>query len=168
MRRELADLHALLERQIAIQSALLALAHEKRRVIIGGDTQRLGAIGAEEMRLLSRSAAAEKERDTLRPSIAALLGLSAEDVTVGGIIGAATPEEAAALRVIQKELTRVLSALGEANAVNRDLLNAQLEYTEIMLNAIAPAHDPLNNLYGSDGRARGASGASTGLFGGSI
>jgi flagellar biosynthesis/type III secretory pathway chaperone len=145
---------AVLERQWQVQKELLALAHEKGRVIISGDTVRLGEISAEEMRLISGSAAIERERSALIPGVTSLLGADGGG-TVSAMAERAAPDESSALRKLQRELTETVRALRDANAANGELLDAQLEYTDIMLSVIAPRQDALNNYYGDDGRTRG-------------
>jgi flagellar biosynthesis/type III secretory pathway chaperone len=143
----------LLERQSQVQKELLELAHEKRGVIIAGDTGRLSEIGALEMKLVARGASIERERGKLMPNVAALLGIDA-GANVSSIAERAEPDEQSALRRLRRDLTETMSALRDANAANGELLDAQLEYTDIMLGVMAPRQDALNNFYGGDGRTR--------------
>jgi flagellar biosynthesis/type III secretory pathway chaperone len=158
---------ALLTRHGEIQNALMALSHEKRRVIISGDTARLGEINAEEMKLISQAAAAERGRTKLSAEIAALTGAADGDMTVSAMIGCAQPDEAKELRRLQRELSEVMSSLKEANRVNGELLDLQLEYTDAMLCAVAPPDDAINNFYGQDGTLSATS-ARSGFFEGVV
>jgi flagellar biosynthesis/type III secretory pathway chaperone len=158
---------ALLVRHCDIQNALLALSHEKRRVIISGDTVRLGEINAQEMRLVAQTAAAERDRAKLAAGMAELIGAADGEITVSAIIGGAQPDEARELRRVSRELLEAMSSLRETNRVNGELLDLQLEYTDAMLGAVAPPDDAINNFYGQDG-ALSASYARSGFFEGVV
>jgi flagellar biosynthesis/type III secretory pathway chaperone len=143
---------ALIESVKTAQEGLLALSYEERRVILNGDTARLSEIINAEMRTLSRINAAEKKRAALLPGIAALFGLPGNGVTFGAMIARAESDERDALEKLQKELSGLFVKQREMNAINQDLLEAQLEYTDAMMNVITPPGDALNNFYGGDGR----------------
>ncbi|MDR2665811.1 MAG: flagellar protein FlgN [Oscillospiraceae bacterium] len=146
---------ALLARHGETQSALLVLAREKRRVIISCDTQRLGEINAREMGLISKTAAAERDRTKLAAEIAALTGISESELTVSAIIAVAEPDEARELKRIARELLETVASLREENRVNGELLDLQLRYTDAMLGTVAPPEDAINSFYAQDGTLSG-------------
>jgi flagellar biosynthesis/type III secretory pathway chaperone len=146
------------------QEELLNLSHEARSVILCGDTARLSAIVNGELRALSRVNAAEKKRAALIPEVARLLGLPEDGVTVGAIVERAAPDERDAFEQLQRELTALFAAQREMNEINQDLLEAQLEYSDAMMNVIAPPEDTLNNFYGGDGRTSDERRESTGFL----
>jgi flagellar biosynthesis/type III secretory pathway chaperone len=152
MRRPIAEMTALIEAVRAAQEELLELSYEERRVILSGDAARLAEIVSGEMRALSRINAAEKKRAALLPEVTALLGLPEADATLGAILERAEPDERDALQALQKALKGLIARQGEINAINRNMLEAQQEYTDAMMNALTPAEDPLNNFYGGDGK----------------
>jgi flagellar biosynthesis/type III secretory pathway chaperone len=155
---------ALLSRHGEIQNALLALSHEKRRVIISSDTARLGEINAQEMKLISQTAAIERERARLTAELAALIGAEDGSLTVSAIIDGAQPDEAKEIRRLSRELLEAMSSLKETNRVNGELLDLQLEYTDAMLGAVAPPDDAINNFYGQDGALSAAAPLRSGFF----
>jgi flagellar biosynthesis/type III secretory pathway chaperone len=163
LRQELRDVFALVESVKTAQEELLNLSYEARRVILSGDTVRLSEIVNGEMRALSRINTAEKKRAALMGRVAALLGLPEDGITVGAIIAYAEPDERDAFESLQKELSGLFAAQREMNAVNQNLLEAQLEYTDAMMNVITPPEDALNNFYGGDGRTSDERRESTGF-----
>jgi flagellar biosynthesis/type III secretory pathway chaperone len=158
---------ALLERQSRVQKELLTLSHEKRSVIIASDTARLGEISAREMGLIARGASIEREREKQMPRIAELLGVDG-GADISAVADRAAPDEAGALRRLRRELTETMSALRDANTANRELLDAQLEYTDVMLGVMAPRQDALNNYYGGDGRTRDSGARRAGFLDGVV
>jgi flagellar biosynthesis/type III secretory pathway chaperone len=154
----------LIESVKTAQEELLNLSYEARRVILSGDTVRLSEIVNGELRALSRINAAEKKRAAQLPGVAALLGLPEGGVTVSAIAERAAPDERDAFERLQKELSGLFTAQREMNAINQDLLEAQLEYSDAMMNVITPPEDALNNFYGGDGRTSDERRESTGFI----
>ena len=166
MRKTLADLCALLREQKEVLSNMLALAKEERQIIIGGKSDKLEDVIRLELKELNKLGAIEKKRLALHEIIAAELGLQGEDITVSKIAEKAQPEERETIRKLQKELIPLIEEHSSVNMENRELIKAHVEYSETMIDLMAGSEDPLNNMYGGDGRAAPERKKSTGFYDG--
>jgi flagellar biosynthesis/type III secretory pathway chaperone len=148
--KELIDL--LIEQKSAL-SNMLELSQEERRIIISGETEKLENVVRLELRELSKLGAIEKKRTALHKSIATALDLPSNDITVSSIARRAKPDEREAIIKLQSELTNLIERHTSINEENSELIKAQLEYSEAMLELMVESEDPLNNFYGGDGKA---------------
>ena len=153
MRQELKAMYDLLLEQKQVQEGLIKLSYEKRQVILNNDTARLSDIVAQEQKDIVKMNSIDKQRVRLIPGIAGALGVPEAEVTLSVIIDGAGPDERNEFFLLQKELTSLINSQLELNKMNKDLLEAHLEYADAMLSVIAEPEDPLNNFYGDDGRA---------------
>jgi flagellar biosynthesis/type III secretory pathway chaperone len=153
MRQSLVDLCALLQEQKELLESMLVLAKEERQIIINGESDKLENVIRLELRELNKLGAAERKRIALHKNIAVELFLSDDDITVSRISERAQPEERDAIRKLQAELLPLIEEHAAINAENRELIKAHLEYSETMLELMVGAEDPLNNMYGGDGKA---------------
>jgi len=165
MRELITYLCTLLTEQKVVLEGLLKLAVEEQTVIIEGNFTKLEEIVRTQLKQLNTLKQIEKKRATLHELIASKLGMSSQDLTVSIIADKVTSEQGAQIRQIQSQLMSVIDKHGEINAENRELINAHLEYSQLMLELMIESDDPLNNLYGGDGRAAPDK-KSTGFFNG--
>jgi len=166
MRQTLADLCALLQEQKDVLGNMLALAKEERQIIVGGESEKLEDIIRLELKELNKLGAIEKKRLALHDVIATELGIDKNDITVSKIAEKAKPDEQDAIRKLQKELMPLIEEHSAINKENRELIKSHLEYSETMLELMAGSEDPLNNMYGGDGKASPDRKKSTGLYDG--
>lgn len=164
MRQELTDLHALLQEQKTLQQELLDLSHEKRQVVMQGDAARLAELSALEQRGVTRLKNLSKRLARLLPELAAFLGIPEEEVSLSQVMKRLEAGEHETFARLQKELTGLYHAQTEINQVNRQLLEAHLEYADAMLGILVSDEDPLNNFYGDDGKMPDERKKVTGLF----
>lgn len=132
---------------------LLELSYEKRRAAHSNETDRLNEIVNQEMRYLSEMNSLEKKRQKLQESIAANINVPEKDITVSFLIEKTEGTMKERFVKIHREMNGLLKAQMEINAINNELLETQLEYTNTMLNVIIGTEDPLNSYYSQDGKA---------------
>ena len=152
MNQSFVGILALLVQQKDIQEELLNLSYEKRQVIVRGDTDRLNEIVQIELKSLSKMNILEKKRDAELTALENVLGVPKQEISISFLIEKANVEEKNRLITLQRELAGILSAHTQLNKINQDLLNTQLDYTDVMLTEIVGVEDPLNNFYGDDGK----------------
>jgi len=154
MRETLADLCTLLQEQKEILTIMLTLSKEERQIIINGKSEKLEGIIRDELRELNKLGAIEKQRLELHKVIARELRIPLdEEITVTIITENAEPDERDAIRKVQMDLTSLIKEHTAVNMENRELIKAHIEYSETMLELIVGSEDPLNNIYGEDGKA---------------
>jgi len=167
MRQTLADLCILLQEQKDVLGNMLQLAKEERQIIINGESDKLESVIRLELKELNKLGAIEKKRLALHNIIAAELGFKEdEDITVSKIAEKAEPEEHDAIKKLQTELMPIIEEHTAINLENRELIKAHMEYSETMLELMVDSEDPLNNMYGGDGKAAPDRKKSTGLYSG--
>ena len=152
MRRTLTDLCGLLQEQKEVLGNMLELAKEERRIIIGGESDKLENVIRLELKELNKLGAIEKKRFELHGVIAAELAIEG-DVTVSKIAEKASPEERNTIRKFQTELMPLIEEHTAINKENRELIEAHMEYSETILELMVDSEDPLNNMYSGDGKA---------------
>jgi len=167
MRQTLADLCTLLQEQKEVLGNMLELAKEERQIIIDGESDKLENVIRLELKELNKLGAIEKKRLALHKIIAAELGFTGdEDITVSKIADKAGPDEKEAIKKLQQELMPIIEEHTAINLENRELIKAHLEYSETMLELMVDSEDPLNNMYGGDGKAAPDRKKSTGFYDG--
>ena len=164
MKQVLEELCGLLYEQKSVQEELLRLSTDKRQIIKSGDTESLNATVSRELGELSKLRNIERRRTALLPTISDELGIAPQDVTVSTVIEHADEDRKDELRALQRELLSLLNMQAEINAINQDMLKAQLEYTDAMLEVMVGSEDPLNNFYGDDGKASADKKRATGFL----
>jgi len=165
MRQTLADLCILLQEQKEVLGNMLELAKEERQIIIGGESDKLENVIRLELKELNKLGAIEKKRLALHAVIADELALDG-DITVSKIADKAEPEEQAAIKTLQKDLMPLIEEHAVINKENRELIEAHMEYSETMLELMVGSEDPLNNMYGGDGKAAPDRKKTTGFYDG--
>jgi len=166
MRQTLSDLCGLLQEQKEVLGNMLALAKEEQQIIITGESDKLEDVIRLELRQLNKLGAIEKKRLSLHKTIAAELGLPDDDVTVNKIAEVAEPDERDAIKKLQTELMPLIEEHASVNMENRELIKAHVEYSETILNLMVGSEDPLNNMYGGDGKAAPDRKKTTGFYDG--
>jgi len=166
MREMLAELCELLRQQKAVLEDMLKLSEEERQIIIDGNSEKLEEIIRQELKTLSKLGQIEKKRTALHKGIAEEFKVPEAELTVTAIAERADPDESEIIVKLQKELTDIIRRHTEINNENRQLIEAQLEYSETMLDLLVEPDDPLNNFYGGDGRTAEERKKTTGLFNG--
>ena len=164
MRKVLRELCDLLSEQKSVLEEMLRLSAEERRIIISGEAEQLEAIVKLEFRELSKLGAIEKKRMALHNTISEEFKIPASDLNVTAIAESASPDEREEIKKLQTELTELIKQHAALNAENRELINAHLEYSDMMMNLMVGSEDPLNNFYGGDGKATEEKKKSTGFF----
>jgi len=166
MRQTLADLCALLREQKAVLVNMLELAKEERQIIVKGESDKLEDVIRLELKELNKLGAIERKRLALHKTIATELGLPEDEITVSNIAENAEPDEREAIRKLQKELMPIIEEHSAVNAENRELIKSHIEYSQTMLELMTESEDPLNNMYGGDGRAAPDRKKATGFYDG--
>ncbi|MDR2571919.1 MAG: flagellar protein FlgN [Oscillospiraceae bacterium] len=166
MRQTLADLCGLLQEQKEALRNMLELAKEERQIIINGESDKLEDVIRLELKELNKLGAVERKRLALHKVIAAELGLQEDELTVSNIAENADAEEQNIIRKLQTEIIPLIEEHAAVNKENRELIKAHLEYSETMLELMVGSEDPLNNMYGGDGRAAPDRKKSTGFYDG--
>ena len=146
------DVYALLLEQKAVQDKLLGLALRKRDSIVKNDTDSLTSIVNEEYIMLSQVNTIERRRVKTLSGIADIVGKPAKEITISDMIDHANERQRPLLETLQKEFLDILTRLKAQNDENGVLVDAQLEYINVMLSVIAGPEDPLNNFYGGNGQ----------------
>ena len=164
MRQVISDLCDLLGEQKTVLEKLLVLSEEERTIIINSHTDRLEGVVRLELKELSALNAIEKKRKALHMVISDVLGLPIDKMNVSSIAQCAEPDEHTRIKKLQSELTDRIGRLTALNTENRELIKAQMEYSDVMLNLMVGAEDPLNNFYGGDGRSAPEKKKTTGFF----
>ena len=166
MRNSLEGLCSLLTEQKEVLGNMLALAKEEQKIIISGESDKLESVIRLELKELNKLGAIEKERLELHKYIAAELQLQDDDITVTKIAEKAEPDERDAIKKLQTELMALIEEHTAVNAENRELIKSHIEYSETMLELMVGSEDPLNNMYGGDGRAAPERKKATGFYDG--
>jgi len=166
MRQSLVDLCALLQEQKEALGNMLELAKEERQIIIGGESDKLENVIRLELRELNKLSAVEKKRLALHEVIADELDIQDDEVTVSKIAEKVEPEERDAIRKLQAELMPLIEEHAAVNMENRELIKAHVEYSQTMLELMVGSEDPLNNMYGGDGKAASDKKKATGFYDG--
>jgi len=166
MRQTLADLCDLLREQKEVLENMLELAKEERHIIVGGESDKLENVIRLELKELNKLGAIEKKRLALHGVIAQELNLPNVDITVSKIAENAAPDERDTIRKLQHELMAIIEEHSAINKENRELIKSHLEYSETMLELMVGSEDPLNNMYGGDGKAAPDRKKATGFYDG--
>jgi len=145
---------------------MLELAKEERQIIIKGESDKLEDVIRLELKELNKLGAVERKRLALHKSIAIELGLPEDEITVSNIADKAEPDEREAIRKLQTELVPIIEEHAAVNKENRELIESHIEYSQTMLELVTESEDPLNNMYGGDGRATPDKKKATGFYDG--
>ena len=154
----------LLDMQMNVNRRLLALAEEQRHSIIKNEVEKLDGLVRRQAGELKQLSALEKKRLTAVTQMRSALNLQDQPFTLSSLLPYAPKEQQQTLQSLLTEFTALLNELKEANDTNKLLLQTNIELNELMLNLLADNVDPLNNIYGEDGRAAEDGPAGPSLF----
>lgn len=166
MRQTILDLCSILQDEKAVVADLLELAKEEREIVVSGESDKLEDIIRLQIKQLNKIGALEKKRTEVNRVISLETGIPEANMTITAILETADPNERAKLMPLQKQLTDMVEQHVAINTENRELIKSHVEYTDTMLELIVGAEDPLNNMYGGDGRAAAERKKSTGFYDG--
>jgi len=166
MRQSLTDLCAILQEQKAVLKNMLELAKEERQIIISGESDKLEDIIRLELKELNKLGAIEKRRTELNLALCYEMNIPEKELTVTKIAEKAQPDESAAIKKLQEELTPLIAEHTAVNKENRQLIESHIEYSQTMLELMVGVEDPLNNMYGGDGKSTPDKMKAKGLFDG--
>jgi len=166
MRSSLADLCALLKEQKEVLTNMLTLSKQERQIIIAGESDKLEPIIRLELKELNKLGAIEKRRLELQQNVAAELGLTDDEITVTNIASVSEPNEQKIIQALQKQLMAIIDEHTAINKENRELIKSHIDYSETMLELMVGSEDPLNNMYGGDGKAAPERKKATGFYDG--
>jgi len=122
---------------------LLGLSLEEKDAIIQNDTDTLQNLVNLKQMVISQNNRIEKKRLSLVADIAEVLGQSKKDLDLGELIDLLEGQkEQARLKESGERLREIVYKLKDANDVNRELLNAALEYVNYSLNALQSTISP--------------------------
>jgi len=166
MRQTILDLCSILHDEKVIVADLLELAKEEREIVVAGESAKLEDVIRLQIKQINKLGALEKKRTEINKNISKETGLPEKGITITAILETATQNERAKLEPLQKQLTAMVEQHAAINEENRELIKSHLEYSETMLELMAGAEDPLNNMYGGDGKAAVERRKSTGFIDG--
>lgn len=164
MRQEFLELQKLLMEQRVVLQELLELSYEKRQIVIGGDVERLSEITSGLQRGVAKLRNLERKQTKLLPGIAKLLKISADKLSLSGILPLVAADEREALSALRDDLIDLASSQVEINKINRELIETHLEYADAVIDAMLGEEDPINNFYESDGQSSPDKKKATGFF----
>lgn len=166
MRQSIIDLCSILQEEIEVVAETLNLAKQEQDIIVAGEAGNLENIIKLEIKQLNKLGQLEKQRTELHKVFALEMGVSEEETTISRILESSDQNEKLKLAPIQEELRALVTQHTAVNAENRELIKAHMEYSDTMLGLMVGAEDPLNNMYGGDGRAKDERRKSTGFYDG--
>jgi len=117
----------------AIHEELLALAINKKDVLIANDVAALEEIVKKERLLLKKNRELESEREVKAASIAQALDIERDMVTLDTIEKHAQGIAKTQVSKLRGELISVVAQLADYNDINTDLIKTHLDYTYFSL-----------------------------------
>jgi len=166
MRQTILDLCSVLQDEKTIVKGLLELAKEERDVIVAGESGKLEAIIKLQIKQLNKLGALEKKRTEINKTISEESSIPESQITITTILETSDPNERVKLSNLQNQITALIAEHTALNAENRELIKSHIEYSDTMLELMVGAEDPLNNMYGGDGKAATERKKSTGFYDG--
>ncbi len=145
----------LLEEQAALYGDLLSLATKKRDILVAGGGSEFEVILQGEQALVMKAGRLEDKRISLQSTLAAVLGVSPETLTLTRLIEAAGTLEgseapAARLKEVSSRIAATLEELKRTNALNMRLIRRSLAYINSMFQALGKTKK--STVYSGDGR----------------
>lgn len=128
MNELLAELTAVLEREIGCYEELIASARAEQQALIRGKLEELKlAIEAQEL-LISSTKALEATRQQVGRTLAQQLGLAEKDVTLTRLIELGHDDEAGRIAALRDKVRGVVIELDRLNAGNAQLINSSIDF----------------------------------------
>lgn len=133
----LEELISLVEKMLQKHEQMLALAGEKKEILIRGDMQALQALTGRELALIKEIEVLEKKRQEMGRELARHRGIPLEQLTARRVEQmAADADQAERMHKVTERLSSVLKKLQEANELNRQLLQQSLAFVQVTLDAL--------------------------------
>jgi len=132
---------------------MLELSQKKKDVIIQGDVAELERIVQAEQLVMSQIMAIERARHEAATALARERGLPEGEVSFSQLVQLARGEEREQLEAFRQEFSHVLQEQTLINELNRSLIETQLQFINITLDAVVQAQEGNHNNYTSEGEA---------------
>ena len=129
--------------QIERYGELLGLSHEEKDILIKNDVEELQKITNLKNMVITQSNRLEKKRIALVDDIAEVMGSGQKNIELSALIELLGDQpEAEVLKEKGEILRSTLNQLKEANDLNKQLLEASIEYIEYSLNMVRSSVNP--------------------------
>lgn len=140
------ELIQVLEDETGCYEALVAMADNKKDVIISGDVPSLQDMVKHEQDLAGRILRSEKKRQELISDIALVTNQDERTLTVMRLVELLKGQEFIADKLQQAamNLMDVVEEMKAANDLNQKLIEQSLEFVDFTMNAIQSAKSPVN------------------------
>jgi flagellar biosynthesis/type III secretory pathway chaperone len=155
-----AELIALLDEEIQLYDALLALSHDEREAAVGGDPGLLDGIVAAKESLVSQVARVEAHRQVWVADWAAEQGVDVGRLSLSSLAAQLPGPEADRLAERREQLLARIRELGDVNFRNKQLLASALSVVSRRLEA----YDRVSSALGYRSSGRSVKGASTAVL----
>lgn len=153
-------LERILEKLMAIINVyeeLFEIAKEKNKALRMGDATVLSTLVQKEGALIERASALEEERILYVGMLAKTYGMPEQDLKMSGIIERSEGKIHQQLVNANEVLVGLLKRLKDLNDINGQLVKLHMEYTRVMLEALA-SREQAGSIYSSAGKVRECSG----------
>lgn len=131
------QLVSIVEEMLHEHETLLALAYEKKEILIQGDMKGLEKVTGQELTLIQRIEALEKQRVAWGHQMAQEKGIPFEQLTAGKVAELCQdPALAHRMERITDSFARVMKELERVNDLNGQLLRQSLAFVQMTLDAI--------------------------------
>ncbi len=146
------ELFSILEDEIGCYEQLLAMADNKKDVIIKGDVPSLQEITKVEQELAGHILRLEKKRKLNLEDMCLVLNKKPEQMTISLLIEVLMGEEKIQLKNINQTLLSLLTKLQEHNESTKKLLQQSIEFIDFTVNAVQSITSaPTGNHYQATG-----------------
>jgi flagellar biosynthesis/type III secretory pathway chaperone len=146
-----------------VQVKLLAIAQDKKDVIVNNRTDELSRLTNQESKLVKQMGELELKRSEATREYLSALGMKADsDITLTDLAKrVVSAKDKTALLSLQSQLSDVTSRLKDLNILNQELIRNSLDYIEFTLDLLS-ATDADDMTYGNS--SAGKSGFKSGMF----
>ena len=143
-----------LENEIGAYKELLSLTEQEKNALIKNDVQSVSALVERQESALASIKKLGAERADALSLFCAEAGMP-EDSRLPDVIETAGGALCEKLRNLAKELERTAAKLRRAGALNRMLIDTQLQYTSFCINLLTDGGNPMNTYSGSGRMSEG-------------
>ncbi len=141
-------LKKVMEKEADIYNELLSLSQQQKKAVIKNNIPSVSAVAETQRQLLASLEGLEKERASALRGYCAEQGLP-EGSRLWEVIGGIRGTQREALQHLAEELRQTAAKLRQADALNRMLIETQLQYTSFCTNLLAGGENSLNTYSGS-------------------
>lgn len=138
---------------IKIYRELFEIAKEKNKALRMGNAAVLSNLVQKEGELVERAAALEEERILYVGMLAKTYGMPEQDLKMSGIIERSEGRIRTQLVEANKTLSGLLKRLKDLNDINGQLVQLHMEYTRVMLEALA-SREQTGSIYSAAGKVQ--------------